>query len=214
MAGQKHKSWSPGPSQINLHWSAAAESPALLDWPHHLDGWWIHTKAAALWWISTRTKKTRPATKVLQRHTEEQPELVWHQTFFNSTKQPRSAPTGMYWHTWQVHNWRKRDEQNSLQPTIITKELPLSLLQCWPFSVPPSFNSANPVWAVEPFRSLLTGTQTKSPLNPRDNHHYILNALNDVNTEYRNICGPFHRHFIFMQMSVYLGLWLKIRYVI
>ena len=38
MAGQNHQSQSPGLSQINLHQSAAAESPAPLGWPHHPDG--------------------------------------------------------------------------------------------------------------------------------------------------------------------------------
>ena len=69
-------SWVSDSRTINLHWSNAVESPALLGWPHHQDGWWVHTKALVLWWTSTRTKKTRWAMKVLQGHTEEQPEIM------------------------------------------------------------------------------------------------------------------------------------------
>ena len=66
IAGQNHQSLSPRPSQINLHQSNAAESSAQLVWPHHPDGQGVHAKEAGLWWTSTRTKKTRPAMKVLQ----------------------------------------------------------------------------------------------------------------------------------------------------
>ena len=99
-AGQNHPSWSPGVSQNDLHQSNATEHPALLGWLHDLNGWWAHAKATVLWLTSTRTKKTKPAMKVLQGLTEEQPEVVWHQAFWTQCSSP--GPTQLV-HT-SVHS--------------------------------------------------------------------------------------------------------------
>ena len=170
MAGHNHQSQSPGLSQMNLHWSDAAESPTPLVWPCHLDRWWALAKVIVLWWTSTRTMKTRLAKKALQRHTEEQPEVVWHQTFWTQCSSPGLPPLVC------AHVCSK----------CIAGKRVTSRTACSPWSSPqscfcPCHNNGLPVFhlpltlqiqtgAAEPFQSPLTGAQTKSSLNARNNN--------------------------------------------
>ena len=79
------KSWTK-PNQPPLkwcHWKPSCHGLATSS------GWVrVYTKAAILWWTSTRAKKRRLGMKVLQRHTEEQPEVMWQQAFWTQHSSP------------------------------------------------------------------------------------------------------------------------------
>ena len=157
----------------NLHWSNAAESLALLGWQHHLNGWWAHTKTTVLWWTSTRKKKTRLSIKALQGHTQEQPEMVWHEAF----QTPCSSPGPPLLACTHMHS------------KCVTGKGAMSRTACSLWSSAqscfyPCHNSSLQVshlpltlqiqtGATDPFQSPLTEVQTKSFLNPRDNHHNV-----------------------------------------
>ena len=117
--------------------------------------------------------KTRLAMKELQRHTEEQPEVVWHQTFWTQCSSEGAPPLAC---------------AHMLSKCTIGKRM-MSRTACSPWSLLescfcPSYKNSLPVShlpptlqiqteAAEPFQSPLTGAQTRSSLNPRDHRNIM-----------------------------------------
>ena len=178
-------------SILGIWWQDKITNLKVLDWSNSTSGevmllkaqlhWAGHIiwmgdecipKQLFFWWISTRTKKTRPAMKALQRHTEEQPEIVWHQAFQTQHNSPGPPPLAC----------------THMHSKFITGKGVMSRTACSPQSSPescfcPCHSSGLPVchlpltlqiqtWAAEPFQSTLIGAQTKSSFNSRDNHHF------------------------------------------
>ena len=103
------------------------------------DVWWVQPKQLFFGELAQGLKKTRLSHwKWLQGHTEEEPEMVWHQAFQTQHSSPGPPPLACAHMHSKCITGKGADEQNSLQPTIITTELLLPLPQQWPSSVPPA----------------------------------------------------------------------------
>ena len=109
--------------------------------------------------------------KVLQRHTEEQPEVVWHQAFWTTCSSPGPPPLVFTQkHSKCITGKRVTSRKAfSLQPSPQSCSCP-----CYGNGLPVSHLPVTlqiQIGAAEPFQSPLTGAQTKWSLNPRDNYH-------------------------------------------
>ena len=136
-------------------------------------------KTAALWWTSTRTKKTRLATwKCYKDSLKSSLKLCGIKpSEFNIAGQGLAPPL----------------ECTHVHSKCITGKRVMSRIACSPQLSPqscfcPCHNIGLPVshlpptlqiqtGVAEPFQSPLTGAQTKSSLNPRDNHHWCPTEL-------------------------------------
>ena len=114
---------------------------------------------------------------MLQKHTEEQPEVVWHQAFWTQCNSPGLPPLACTHTISKCITGKRATSRTACSPQASPQGhfcpchdngLPVSHL-------PPTLQIQT--GAAELFQSPLTAAQTKSSLSSRDNHHTYYGVL-------------------------------------